>query len=46
MNASSTGLTLKVMLIIAMFGLPLVMVYTIAVYRIFRGKVSEDQAGY
>ena len=39
-NGSSTELTLKVMLIIALIGVPLVVGYTIFVYRIFRGKVK------
>ncbi len=37
-NTSSSLLTLKVMLIIALTGMPLVIAYTIFVYRIFRGK--------
>ena len=39
-NASSTELTLTVMLIIALIGMPIVIGYTIYVYRIFRGKIS------
>jgi len=39
-NASSTQLTLTVMLIIALIGMPLVIGYTIYVYRIFKGKVK------
>jgi len=39
-NGSSTELTLKVMLIIALIGMPLVIGYTIYVYRIFKGKVT------
>lgn len=38
-NASSTQLTLTVMLIIALIGMPIVIGYTIWVYRIFKGKV-------
>ncbi|MGC7870874.1 cytochrome d ubiquinol oxidase subunit II [Desulfosporosinus sp. SYSU MS00001] len=37
-NASSSPLALKVMLIMTLIGLPLVMVYTVYVYRVFRGK--------
>jgi cytochrome d ubiquinol oxidase subunit II len=39
-NASSSFLTLKVMLIIALIGMPLVIGYTIFAYRAFKGKVS------
>ncbi|MBN2078939.1 MAG: cytochrome d ubiquinol oxidase subunit II [Spirochaetes bacterium] len=39
-NTSSSRLTLSVMLIIALIGMPLVLGYTIYVYRVFRGKVT------
>lgn len=39
-NASSSLLTLKVMLIIAMIGMPLVIGYTIFAYRVFKGKAQ------
>lgn len=39
-NSSSTELTLKVMLIIAVIGMPLVITYTAMVYRIFKGKIT------
>jgi len=45
-NASSSALTLKVMLIIALVGMPLVIGYTIYAYRVFKGKVGVDDAGY
>jgi cytochrome d ubiquinol oxidase subunit II len=45
-NASSSALTLKVMLIIALVGMPLVIGYTIYAYRVFKGKVGPDEAGY
>jgi len=38
-NASSSELTLKVMLYIALIGMPIVILYTAYVYRVFRGKV-------
>ncbi len=38
-NASSSLLTLKVMLLIAIIGMPFVIGYTIYVYKIFKGKV-------
>ncbi len=44
-NSSSGDLTLTVMLVIALIGLPLVTAYTIVVYRIFTGKVKAGQ-GY
>ena len=45
-NASSSALTLKVMLIIALVGMPLVIGYTVFAYRVFKGKVGPDDAGY
>lgn len=39
-NASSTLSTLKIMFIIALIGMPIVIAYTLYVYRIFKGKVS------
>jgi len=38
-NASSSPLTLKVMLLIAIIGMPFVIGYTIYVYKIFKGRV-------
>jgi cytochrome d ubiquinol oxidase subunit II len=40
MNAASGPMTLRVMLIIAGLGMPVVILYTIFVYRIFKGKVT------
>jgi cytochrome d ubiquinol oxidase subunit II len=45
-NASSSALTLKVMLIIALVGMPLVVGYTIFAYRVFKGKVRPGAEGY
>jgi len=45
-NASSTPITLKIMLIIALIGMPLVTACTIAAYWLFRGKVRLDKASY
>jgi len=39
-NSSSSQLTLTVMLIIALIGMPIVIGYTIYAYRIFKGKVT------
>jgi cytochrome d ubiquinol oxidase subunit II len=45
-NASSSELTLKVMLIIASVGMPLVIGYTIYAFRVFKGRVGPDAGGY
>jgi len=41
-NASSSQTTLTVMLILALIGMPLVIGYTIWIYRTFRGKVAAQ----
>ena len=45
-NASSSGTTLETMLIIALIGMPLVIGYTIFIYRKFRGKVIITEESY
>lgn len=45
-NASSTSTTLKIMLIVALIGMPLVSSYTVAVYWLFRGKVRLGKESY
>ncbi len=45
-SAASGPLTLKVMLIIALIGVPLVLLYTFFVYRTFRGKVKPAPGDY
>ena len=45
-NAASSPLTLKIMLIIAAIGMPLVLAYTGTIYWIFRGKVKLDSMSY
>lgn len=45
-NSSSSPLTLKVMLVIALVGMPLVVGYTAFAYRVFKGKVRPGAAGY
>lgn len=45
-NASSSPLTLKTMLIIALIGVPLVLVYSAYVYAVFKGKVTGAEEGY
>ncbi len=42
-NTSSSELTLKVMLIIAIIGMPLVLVYTYYVFKVFKGKVEVPE---
>jgi cytochrome d ubiquinol oxidase subunit II len=45
-NASSSALTLTVMLVIALAGMPLVLAYQILIHRVFRGKVRLDEDSY
>jgi len=45
-NASSTPRTLETMLIIALIGVPIVLAYTIWIYRIFKGKIVVDKDSY
>ena len=45
-NAASAENTLMVTLIVAIIGLPFVLLYTTGVYYIFRGKVTVDPDGY
>jgi len=46
-NSASSQKTLSNMLIIACIGMPLVIAYTVIVYRVFRGKVRiEKDSGY
>jgi cytochrome d ubiquinol oxidase subunit II len=45
-NAASSPKTLKIMLIIAAIGMPLVLAYTTSIYYIFRGKTKLDPMSY
>jgi cytochrome d ubiquinol oxidase subunit II len=45
-NSSSSELTLKVMLIIAVIGMPFVIGYTIYLFRVFKGKVKAENKAY
>jgi len=45
-NSAASTLTLKVLMIIAGIGLPLVIAYGFWIYRIFRGKVKLDKWSY
>jgi cytochrome bd ubiquinol oxidase subunit II len=42
-NSASSQLTLKTMLIIAGIGLPPVIIYTLYIYRVFRGKINLSE---
>jgi cytochrome d ubiquinol oxidase subunit II len=45
-NAASSARTLKIMLTIALIGVPIVLAYTVSIYWIFRGKVKLDRMSY
>jgi cytochrome d ubiquinol oxidase subunit II len=45
-NSSSSLITLRAMLILALIGLPIVMGYSIWVYWTFRGKVKIGESHY
>lgn len=45
-NSSSSETTLKILLLIALIGIPMVVSYTIAIYWIFRGKVKLESHSY
>jgi cytochrome d ubiquinol oxidase subunit II len=45
-NSASTPRTLSAMLVIALLGVPMVLIYTICIYRIFRGNVVLDEHSY
>ena len=46
MNSSSTEKTLLTMLIIAIIGMPFVVVYTIYIYKVFKGKTELNKDSY
>ncbi len=45
-NSSSSALTLEILLLMAVVGVPLVVAYTVSIYWIFRGKVRLDDSSY
>ncbi len=45
-NAASSAKTLGIMLVIAGVGMPVVIGYTIFIYRVFRGPVKIDETSY
>ncbi|TWU32001.1 cytochrome d ubiquinol oxidase subunit II [Novipirellula artificiosorum] len=46
LNAASSQKTLKIMLLIALLGLPCVLTYSGVIYWTFRGKVKLDETSY
>ncbi|MDP1834627.1 MAG: cytochrome d ubiquinol oxidase subunit II [Chlamydiales bacterium] len=45
-NSSSSEMTLQILLLIAVIGIPLVVAYTVSIYWIFRGKVRLEDTSY
>jgi len=45
-NSSSSLLTLKILMLMAIIGVPLVVSYTVAIYWIFKGKVKLESTSY
>ena len=45
-NASSSPLTLKIMLIVALIFVPIVLAYQVWVYHLFTGKVTSEDLAY
>lgn len=45
-NSASTQKTLEILLLIAAIGVPLVIAYTIGIYKVFYGKVKLDPTSY
>lgn len=45
-NSASSPLTLEILIIIAIIGIPLVVAYTVCVYWIFHGKVRLESTSY
>ena len=45
-NASSSPLTLKIMLVVVVLFIPVVLAYQIWAYHLFRHKVTEENSGY
>lgn len=45
-NSASSAPTLRILLFVALLGVPLVLTYTTSIYWIFRGKVRLDASSY
>jgi cytochrome d ubiquinol oxidase subunit II len=46
MNASSSPLTLKIMLVVVIIFIPIVLAYQIWTYNLFKGKVKADDLSH
>jgi len=46
LNSASSTLTLKIMLVVALIFVPIVIIYQAWAYRLFKGKVGSEDAGY
>ncbi len=45
-NSSSSPLTLKIMLVLALIFVPIVLIYQFLAYNLFKGKVTKDDLAY
>jgi cytochrome d ubiquinol oxidase subunit II len=45
-NSAASDTTLKILLLIALIGMPMVLSYTISIYYVFRGKTRLDSHSY
>ena len=45
-NASSSGLTLKIMLVVVILFVPVVLLYQTWSYHLFKGKVNPEDMAY
>ncbi len=45
-NSSSSIMTLEILLLIVLIGVPLVVAYTVGIYWVFRGKVKLESTSY
>ena len=45
-NSSSSPLTLKIMLVLALIFVPIVLAYQFWAYNLFKGKVTKDDLAY
>jgi cytochrome d ubiquinol oxidase subunit II len=45
-NAASSDLTLKIMLVVVILFVPIVLIYQVWAYTLFKGKVKSDELVY
>lgn len=45
-NASSSPLTLKIMLVVTLIFIPIVLIYQAWAYNLFKGKITKEDLGY